>query len=141
MRRAIFAIAATIAGLVALLTFKTSAVQGPTALPPTTSIPTRTEPRRSAGPSTGWFDGPTVNTKFGPVQVKVKLSGGRLTDVQAVQLPGPATLSRKISAYVAPKLRLEALRAQSAQIDVVSGATYTVHGYQQSMQAALDSAR
>lgn len=140
MRRAIFAIAATIAGLVALLTFKTTAVQGPTALPPATSPPATIGPRRSAGVANGWFGGPTVNTKFGPVQVTVKLVAGRIADVQAVQLPGPAALSRKISAYVAPTLRQEVLNSQSARIDAVSGATYTAQGYQRSLQAALDSA-
>lgn len=140
MRRAIFAMALTVAGLVLLLMFKTTAVQGPATLPPSGSGPPTTEPRRSAGTAAGWFPGPVVDTKWGPVQVRVDLGGGRITDVQAVQLPGPAPLSQKISAYVKPLLRREALRAQSARIDAISGATYTTKGYRRSLQAALDSA-
>jgi uncharacterized protein with FMN-binding domain len=140
MRRAIFAITATIAGLVALLSFKTTALNGPPALPPTASIPTATEPRRP-GTATGAVTGPVVNTKWGPVQVRVRLAAGRISDVQALQLPHRAVLSQQISAYASPRLRQEALGAQSARIDVVSDATYTSQGYRQSLQAALDAAR
>lgn len=84
--------------------------------------------------------GPTVSTRYGPVQVKVDLSGSRITDVVAVQLTNSNRTSMQISASAAPILRQEALQAQSAQIDTVSGATYTSEGYQQSLQAALDAA-
>jgi uncharacterized protein with FMN-binding domain len=141
MRRAIFAITATAAGLVALLSFKTTALNGPPALPPTQSIPTATEPRRSTGTATRAVTGPVVNTKWGPVQVRVTLAAGRISDVQALQLPHRAVLSQEISAYASPRLRQEALRGQSARIDVVSDATYTSQGYRQSLQAALDAAR
>jgi uncharacterized protein with FMN-binding domain len=135
MRRAIFAIAATIAGLVALLTFKTTAVQGPPA-----PVPAAPGSGRGAGTTAGWLRGPAVDTKFGPVQVRVHISGGRITDVQAIRLPADTKLSQRISAYAGPLLQREVLRAQSARIDTVSGATYTSQGYRQSLQAALDSA-
>jgi uncharacterized protein with FMN-binding domain len=141
MRRAIFAVAATIAGLVALLTFKTTAVQGPPAAAPAAPVPVAPGPRRGAGTTVGWLRGPAVDTKFGPVQVRVLISGGRITDVQAMRLPADTKLSQRISTYAGPLLQREVLRAQSARIDTVSGATYTSQGYRHSLQAALDSAR
>jgi len=84
--------------------------------------------------------GPAVDTQYGPVQVRVTLQGGRIVDVAALQLPNDRSRSVEISNYAAPQLRDEVLRAQSAKIDVVSGATYTSQGYIQSLQAALDSA-
>jgi uncharacterized protein with FMN-binding domain len=70
----------------------------------------------------------------------VTKAGNRLGGVRAVQLPSHLALSQQISTYVAPILGKEALNAQGAQIDVVSGATYTTAGYRQSLQAALDAA-
>ncbi|MBV9039559.1 MAG: FMN-binding protein [Acidimicrobiia bacterium] len=61
-----------------------------------------------------------------------------MTDVQALQLPSDYARSQQISDYAGPKLRQEALDAQSANIDTVSGATYTSDGYRQSLQSALD---
>ncbi len=72
--------------------------------------------------------------------MQVALSGPTITDVEAVRLTNSNRTSVQISASAAPILRRETLQAQSAQIDTVSGATYTSEGYQQSLQAALDSA-
>ena len=88
----------------------------------------------------GQVTGPVVATPYGDVQVQVTLSSGKIVDVQAIQLPTDRRRSQMISQYVAPVLRSEALQAQSAQIDLVSGATYTSEGYAQSLQAALDQA-
>jgi uncharacterized protein with FMN-binding domain len=142
MRRAIFAIATTIAALAALLTFKTTAVQGTPATAPAVPGPAAPRAGRGAGSTTaGWLRGPAVDTKFGPVQVTVHISGDRITDVQALRLPADTKLSQRISAYARPLLQREVLRAQSARIDTISGATFTSQGYRQSLQAALDSAR
>ena len=84
-------------------------------------------------------DGPVVSTRFGPVQVEIVVADGRISDVVALQLP-TGRHSGQISAYAAPILRQEALQAQSASIDIVSGATYTSDAYAQSLQAALDKA-
>jgi uncharacterized protein with FMN-binding domain len=81
-----------------------------------------------------------AQTPFGPVQVQVTIAGGKITDVVALQLPSGQGHSAAIAAYAAPILRSEALTAQSAQIDLVSGATYTSQGYASSLQAALDAA-
>jgi uncharacterized protein with FMN-binding domain len=84
------------------------------------------------------YTGAVVGTPYGNVQVMAVTSGRRITDVRAVHLTDANQHSRDISASAAPELRREALRAQSASIDTVSGATYTSEGYRESLQAALD---
>lgn len=88
----------------------------------------------------GTVAGPVVSTRFGDVQVQVTISGGVVSDVAALQLPSGDRRSRQISQAAEPILRDEALTAQTAQIDLVSGATYTSRAYEQSLQAALDKA-
>ncbi len=84
--------------------------------------------------------GPVVSTRWGTVQVEITVEGGQLSDVTALQLPGGDQRSASISSRVEPTLRSQALSAQSAEIDGVSGATYTSVAYARSLQAALDSA-
>ncbi len=87
--------------------------------------------------TTGTYTGPVVETPYGPVQVAVAEQGGKLVDVKALQLPTEHRLSQEISEQVAPMLRTEALQAQSAEINVVSGATFTSESFASSLQAAL----
>lgn len=110
--------------------------------PSTRTVPTATKPTaHSPAPSSPTTaTGQTINTAYGPVQVRIVESGGRLTDITAIQLPSDNSHSREIAAAAVPILRAEALRANSAHIDVVSGATYTSDGYAQSLQSALDNA-
>jgi len=77
-------------------------------------------------------------TRYGVVQVKVTLSAGRITDVSTVELSATDPHSEQINAEAVPELRSEVLSAQSAQIDGVSGATFTSEGYEASLQSALD---
>ncbi|SCL20844.1 Uncharacterized protein, contains FMN-binding domain [Micromonospora rhizosphaerae] len=91
--------------------------------------------------STTVADGPVVQTKRGPVQVQAHLSGGRITDITPVTVPDENNRSREINKHAVPQLRAEALAAQNAQVDAVSGATLTSEGYTKSLQAALDSAQ
>jgi uncharacterized protein with FMN-binding domain len=79
-----------------------------------------------------------VSNQYGDVQVRVTVDGGRIVDVNALQLPKDRERSARISEFAGPELRSEALSAQSARIDIVSGATYTSDSYAQSLQAALD---
>jgi uncharacterized protein with FMN-binding domain len=104
--------------------------------PPPTTPPTTAAPR----PTTRTFTGQEVDNQYGPVQVQITVQGHTVTDVQAVQLPSDRARSAYISQQAGPLLRQEALQAQSAQIDGVSGATYTSQSYAQSLQSALDSA-
>ncbi|MFN8632112.1 MAG: FMN-binding protein, partial [Chloroflexota bacterium] len=82
--------------------------------------------------------GPTISTRWGPVQVQLTVANGKITDVTALQLPTGGR-SGRISQQCEPTLRSQALAAQSASIDGVSGATYTSIAYARSLQAALDS--
>jgi uncharacterized protein with FMN-binding domain len=108
--------------------------------PTAAASPTATStPSRTARPSVT-TTGQTINTQYGPVQVRITETAGRLTNVAAIQLPSGDSRSSEIAAHAAPILRSEALRANSAHIDVVSGATYTSDGYAQSLQSALDVA-
>ena len=83
--------------------------------------------------------GTEIDTRYGPVQVQVTVTNGKIASVTATQLPSGGR-SGRISDYAAPILSGEAMTAQSAQIDLVSGATYTSSAYEQSLQAALDQA-
>jgi uncharacterized protein with FMN-binding domain len=88
----------------------------------------------------GTVTGQLIDMRYGPVQVEVTIAGGRITDVTALQLPEGGR-SGRISSFAEPNLRSEVLTAQSATIDIVSGATYTSDAYAQSLQSALDQAR
>jgi uncharacterized protein with FMN-binding domain len=137
---------ATVIGLVLLLSFK-AAPRGNTARPaaiaPATTGPSESQKAtpsptaRSTGTRT--YDGTTVNTPYGPVQVRITKANGKLTDVTTLQLPNADPQSQQIASYAAPLLRSEALKAGSAKIDIISGATYDSQGYAQSLQAALDA--
>jgi uncharacterized protein with FMN-binding domain len=84
------------------------------------------------------LDGPVITTPYGDVQVEVTVNGRQLVDVKALQLPSDRSRSARISQNAGPELRSEALRAQSANIDLVSGASYTSQAYVDSLQGALD---
>jgi uncharacterized protein with FMN-binding domain len=81
--------------------------------------------------------GDPFNVGYGTVQVRIVLVGHHLSDVTAISLPSGGH-SSDVSSYAAPRLRQEALAAQSARIDTVSGASYTSAGYAKSLQSALD---
>ena len=85
--------------------------------------------------------GQEVDTQFGPTQVQVTVAGGKIVAVKALQLPYDRQRSAQISQIVEPYLHDEALQAQSANIDLISGATYTSMAYAQSLQSALDQAK
>lgn len=87
--------------------------------------------------ASGTYTGSVVHTLYGPVQVAVAEEGGRIVDVSALQLPTDHPQSLYISERVAPLLREEVLQAQSAEINIVSGATFTSEGFAQSLQQAL----
>jgi uncharacterized protein with FMN-binding domain len=91
-------------------------------------------------PATGkqQVDGDVVGTRFGDVQVRLVESGGKIVDIKALQLPFDRRRSAEISQFSEPILHDEALQAQSAKIDTVSGATYTSKAYSRSLQSALD---
>ena len=85
------------------------------------------------------FTGDTYQSPYGPMQVQVTVAAGAITDIHWVQLPQDRH-SEQINSFAAPHLIQEALAAQSAQVDSVSGASYTSAGFAQSLQSALDQA-
>ena len=151
--RAAVAIVGTALAVVLLFSFKTPAQVRPRtpaadvsqgsptpSLSPGDSSAPSPSPSGTTGFKDGLYTGQDVFTQFGDVQVKITISGGRIADVQAVQLPFDRPRSAEISQFAAPQLHDEVLQAQSAQIDTLSGATYTSDAYAQSVQAALDQA-
>jgi uncharacterized protein with FMN-binding domain len=113
---------------------------------PSSSGPsTTTSPKpgsSSGGGSTvsGTFTGASEGTRYGSVQVKIVVASGKITDVVAVHLTDQGGRSVQLSNRAAPILRTEVLKAQSAKVASVSGATYTTDAYLLSVQSAIDKA-
>lgn len=163
MKRAFAALVATVAGLVMLLDFKThpttSSVQPPSVAPassppvPQTSAPAASAPpsappggqpsasATTSQPRTRSITGSSIRTRYGDVQVQVTLAGTQITDVIPVRLPDSNGVDQEIDQQAVPMLIQETLAAQNANIQAVSGATYTSDGYVRSLQSALDKAK
>jgi uncharacterized protein with FMN-binding domain len=88
----------------------------------------------------GTYTGNVADTPYGPVQIAAVISGGKITDINFLEMPTDEQRSRMITSESKPMLKQAAITAQSANIDFVSGATSTSYGYQESLQAALDKA-
>jgi uncharacterized protein with FMN-binding domain len=153
MRRAVFAILGTAAATSLLVGLKAQAdPQQPTevaqeepaasgsapaesqAAPPPGQPAQNQPPPAQGGKRT--IKGDSIDTPYGPVTVTITLTGDKITDISAV-LP-TAGESAQRAANAGPKLKQQALAKQSADIDSVSGATYTSEGYKESLQSALD---
>jgi len=155
MKRILLALVGTVAGLAALLSFKThSGLTGGAALPAASlpsSAPSSTSggasaPSSSAPPKPGQSSaaktiaGQAIQTRYGVVQVQVVISGQKIQNASFLQLTADDPRSAEINSQAGPILLQQTLSAQSSQIDGVSGATYTSQGYLQSLQSALDQA-
>ena len=90
--------------------------------------------------SSGTVTGDVAQTRWGPVQVQLTIKSGKITGVDVVQSPDNNGRDQQINSYALPILVQETLSAQSASIDMVSGATVTSDGYLTSLQSALDQA-
>jgi uncharacterized protein with FMN-binding domain len=154
MRRITMFLVGTVCGLVLLFSYRTSTTGAPrdpghaaappgivSGAPPAEPTPAGPTP---AGPAPAGQDtvvnGSVAQTRWGPVQVQVRISGGRIVDVTTLQLPSGNSRDQEINSFAVPMLRSEVLAAQSARIDTVGGATVTSDGYRESLQAALDAA-
>jgi uncharacterized protein with FMN-binding domain len=161
MRRVALALFSTVAGLVILLGFKTHSptstipaavsTTGPTGSTDSStgssaagasgaSTPTSTSTSTSVSTGSKTVTGDSVDTRWGPVQVQVTVTNGKVTAAQAVVYPQENPRDQEINAYAIPTLNQEAVSSSSAQIDMVSGATVTSDGYISSLQSALDKA-
>ncbi|WP_055557856.1 FMN-binding protein [Streptomyces sp. NBRC 110028] len=139
LRRIVLGTAATVAGVVALLALKQPAGGQNVAGPPAGQAPppvAATAPGAGGGGQT--VTGDVVDTQYGPVQVSVTMSGGKITAAQAVKTPNSGPRSDQIAKDSIPQLNQQAVSA--AKVDTVSGATYTSEGYSKSLQSALDKA-
>jgi uncharacterized protein with FMN-binding domain len=168
MKRAFAAIVATVAGLVLLLGFKTHSARqsaqppigatassppspqtsAPASAPPSSAPPSSGPPAKKASasaapaqPQTRTVTGSSIRTRYGDVEVQVIFAGTQITDVVPVRLPDSNGLDQEIDQQVVPILIQETLTAQSANIQAVSGATYTSDGYIRSLQSVLDKAK
>jgi uncharacterized protein with FMN-binding domain len=152
MRRAPIVLTSTIAGVAAVLTFKPREPTLPVAIaataPPTAAAPASTpsssaktsskSAKTSSSAGTRTATGDAISTQYGNAQVRVTVSGGKITKIEAVQLQGDQPKSVMISSAAEPYLRQSGLTKQSAAIDAVSGATITSASYEASLQSALD---
>lgn len=117
-------------------TTSTTPSTGSTATP---RMPPSTAPGAAAA-AAGTFTGDAVQTQYGPVQVEITVTAGKVTTSVVTQVPWNDRMDQQINSYAVPILNGEAVQAQSAGIDMVSGATFTSDGYIQSLQSALDQA-
>jgi len=159
MKKIIFALLATLSGVVLLFSYRTSLgdavpLGGHDGGSSSTSTQTRAQagtqgqaPTQSSSGGTtaggladGTYSGSTAQTRYGGVQVVVTVSGGSITSVDVPVVPDANRTDQSISAQAVPMLVDETMSAQSAQIHLISGATYTSQGYVQSLQSALDQA-
>ena len=163
MRRVILAVTGTIAGLVALLSFKSHVPSAPVAATTggsggTSASSSSSSPSSSGGGQTevvpGAFpqgsiaknlpagetavDGKVASTAYGPVQIQLIERNSKIVKVAVLVQPTNTLHDVQIGEFAFPKLISETLAAQNGKIDAVSGATYTSAGYIQSLQSALD---
>ncbi|MEJ1201548.1 MULTISPECIES: FMN-binding protein [unclassified Streptomyces] len=138
VRRAVLAGAATVSGIVLLLSLKPASDPGSASAAGGAAPPVAAQsPQGGRGAGAGTVTGDAASTQYGPVQVRLTVNGGKITGAEAVQAPKGGQ-SDQITANAVPKLNQAAVAAGSADIDAVSGATYTSAGYKQSLQSALD---
>jgi uncharacterized protein with FMN-binding domain len=177
MKKIVYSILATVAGLVLLFSYRTSLDQ-PTASPIITgtkaatttggatpsasatasasaapvapsaapspapkSGSTGSSSRSSSGLKDGTYTGASADTRYGAVQVRISVSNGVISQVAVPRYPHESGTDQQINSYALPQLADETVTAQSARIDMVSGATYTSQGYLESLQSAIDKAR
>ncbi|MER5788356.1 FMN-binding protein [Streptomyces sp. NPDC001980] len=141
IRRVVLATAATVSGVVLLLSLKPSsdpASASAAGAAPSAAAAGQESPQGGTGAAGATtVDGDATQTQYGVVQVRLTVANGKITQAQAIQAPKGGTSDQKTALSV-PQLNKETVAAQSANIDSVSGATYTSTGYKQSLQSALD---
>ena len=163
--RVVPAVVGTVAGLIALIAVKSgpspvlgagstgstgtsarsgtgsSAGTGSSRTGSTSTGSTSSSGASSSALTSGTFTGDSADTRYGPVQVKITVSGGKVTAAEAVDYPTNNPRDAEINQIAIPILQQETVGVTSAQIDFVSGATFTSDGYQRSLQSAIDKAK
>ncbi len=108
---------------------------------PQTAQGTSPTPAAQSAYKDGTYTGPSVNAFWGQVQVRAVIQNGKITNVQFLQYPSDRRTSVRINTTVIPYLQSEAVQAQSANVDFISGATLTSEAFMQSLQTALSAAQ
>jgi uncharacterized protein with FMN-binding domain len=151
MRRITLWVLSTLSTLVLLFSYSTS-TSGPQATSAPSSLYSSSTPgssgtgsgsgNSSGSTSTGGktVTGSVAKTRWGPVQVQLKVSNGKIANVSVIQYPNGNGRDQEINSQALPILIQETVSAQSAHVDMVSGATVTSDGYLESLQSALDQA-
>jgi uncharacterized protein with FMN-binding domain len=117
-------------------------VAQPTQQPVQQKAPTATPALASNGQyRDGQYVGASVDAYYGLVQVKAVVQNGRLVDVQFLSYPSDRRTSQRINSVATPRLTSEAIQAQSANVNIVSGATLTSEAFVQSLKSALTQAK
>lgn len=95
----------------------------------------------TAGYKDGTYTGPSVYINWGYIQVQATIQSGRISDVEFLEYPNERRTSVRINSVAIPELQQEAIQAQSANVNIITGATLTSEGFQQSLQSALSQAQ
>jgi uncharacterized protein with FMN-binding domain len=135
MKRVVAALVVTAAVVVLLARYETHPPDKPPPRPRPAATPAPPPPGVRVG------TGPLLTTPFSSIQVRAELTRGRLTGVRTLSLTGADAHTQALNARAEPILREEALQAGSADIDTVSGATYTSESWIESLRAAIRDAR
>jgi uncharacterized protein with FMN-binding domain len=159
MKRAPWVLSGTAAGLVAVIGYHTAIPQAAastssgvtgatlasggsssssTASGSSHTATKHTSTKRAGAETTRSAVGSDVQYQYGDIELKVTMTGAKITEVSVVKEDITDPHSQQIDEYAVPELRSQALSAQSAQLDGVSGASYTSAAYEQSLQSALD---
>jgi uncharacterized protein with FMN-binding domain len=154
MKRALLIAGGTVGGLGAVLMItppnlsKTTLIAIDTPAPAPSATQTKSGATNTAAPTvapakpvggvTGSFTGSVANTRYGPVQVKITVENGKIVDAQAVQAPSGS--NDRYTQKAVPRLREQTIAAQSANVQGVSGASFTSYGWYQSLASAISKA-
>ena len=153
MKRALLIAGGTVGGLGAVLAItpsnlsKTTLIAIDTAVPAPSATPTKSGAPSTAAPTnaptqpvgiSGSFTGSVANTRYGPVQVKIVVKNGKIVDAQAVQAPSGS--NDRYTQKAVPVLRQQTIAAQSANVQGVSGASFTSYGWYESLVSAIAQA-
>ena len=154
MKRALLIAGGTVGGLGAVLMItppnlsKTAPIAVDTPAPAPSATPTKSGATSTAAPTvapakpvggvTGSFTGSVANTRYGPVQVKITVENGKIVDAQAVQAPSGS--NDRYTQKAVPVLRQQTIAIQSANVQGVSGASFTSYGWYQSLASAISKA-
>ena len=137
MKRALLIAGGTVGGVGAVLMITPPNLSKTTLIAIDTAAPT-VAPAKPVGGVTGSFTGSVANTRYGPVQVKITVENGKIVDAQAVQAPSGS--NDRYTQKAVPVLRQQTIAIQSANVQGVSGASFTSYGWYQSLASAISKA-